>query len=135
MLVEDNPADVRLTEEALRDVSAGSLLTVANDGIEALSALFERLVQKAPLPDIVLLDLNLPRMNGREVLERIKADVALKHIPVIVLTTSYAEQDVLRSYDLGANAFINKSVDLDQFLETMRAFATFWLGSTRLWRA
>ena len=132
LLVEDNPADVRLTEEALKDVIACNRLTVASDGLEAYAVLLDRLARNVPLPDIVLLDLNLPRMDGREVLELLKGHEALRPIPVIVMTTSRAAQDVTRSYALGANAFINKSADLDEFFATMAAFAQFWLRSARL---
>lgn len=132
LLVEDNPADVRLTEEALKGVLAGSKLTVAHDGIEAYAVLLDRLSRSAALPDIVLLDLNLPRMDGREVLEHVKGHEALRQIPVVVMTTSRAAEDVMRSYALGANAFIHKSADLDEFFATMTAFAQFWLRSARL---
>lgn len=134
MLVEDNPADVRLTEEALKEVLVGNRLTVAHDGLEAYAILLDRLSRVAELPDLVLLDLNLPRMDGREVLEHLKVHETLKRIPVIVMTTSNAEQDVVRSYAAGANAFINKSADLDEFFTTMKGFAQFWLRSARLCR-
>lgn len=132
LLVEDSPADVRLTLEALREVGAGNRLTVANDGLEAMRVLKDRVGRRAPLPEVILLDLNLPRMDGREVLEAIKTSDALKHIPVIVLTTSRAEQDVVRSYALGANAFVIKSANLDEFVDKIRAFAKFWLDAARL---
>lgn len=132
LLVEDNPADVRLTEEALKHVLTGNRVTVAHDGIEAYAVLLDRLGRGVPLPDIVLLDLNLPRMDGREVLEHVKGHEALRQIPVVVMTTSRAAQDIARSYALGANAFINKSADLDEFFATMEAFAQFWLRSARV---
>jgi CheY-like chemotaxis protein len=132
LLVEDNPADVRLTEEALKDVIACNRLTIASDGLEAYAMLLDRLTRNVPLPHIVLLDLNLPRMDGREVLELLKGHEVLRPIPVIVMTTSHAAQDIARSYALGANAFINKSADLDEFFATMAAFAQFWLRAARL---
>jgi two-component system, chemotaxis family, response regulator Rcp1 len=134
LLVEDNPADVRLTLEALRDLSPDTLVTVAHDGIEALALLTDRRKQQRVLPDLVLLDLNLPRMPGREVLEKIKGTLALRHIPVVVLTTSQADQDVLDCYSRSANAVINKPVDFDRFVATMSAFAAFWLDEARIWR-
>jgi two-component system response regulator len=134
LLVEDHPADVRLTVEALKALGVPSQLTVANDGVEALATLRERTTRKETLPHIVLLDLNLPRMDGRELLKELKGNETFKHIPVVILTTSQAEQDVLSSYNLGANAFIHKPADLDQFFDTMKAFATFWLGTATLWR-
>jgi len=134
LLIEDDPADVRLTQEALRDTNAVVSITVAGNGSDALDVLLDRLHGKTSLPDIVLLDLNLPLMDGREFLEKINKHDGLKHIPVVVLTTSHAEQDIRQSCELGANAFINKSVDLDQFLATMKAFAAFWFGAARLWR-
>jgi CheY-like chemotaxis protein len=107
-------------------------LTVAYDGIEAYAVLLDRLRRSVALPDILLLDLNLPRMDGREVLEHVKGHEVLRRIPVVVMTTSRAAEDVTRSYALGANAFINKSADLDEFFATMAAFAQFWLRSVRL---
>jgi CheY-like chemotaxis protein len=132
LLIEDNPADVRLTEEALKGVLGRNKLIVANDGLEGYAVLLDRLRRSAPLPDIVLLDLNLPRMDGREVLEHVKGHEVLRRIPVVVMTTSRAAQDIARSYALGANAFIHKSPDLDEFFATMAAFAQFWLSSARL---
>jgi two-component system, chemotaxis family, response regulator Rcp1 len=129
LLVEDNPGDVRLTIEALRDSKVRNNLHVASDGVLAL----ERLRRKdLPRPDLILLDLNLPRKDGREVLAEVKADPALKTIPVVILTTSRAEQDVLRSYELQANCYITKPVDLDQFITVVKSIEDFWLTIVRL---
>jgi two-component system, chemotaxis family, response regulator Rcp1 len=135
LLVEDNPADVRLTVEAFKEARAPGYLTVARDGIEAVADLVERNRRKAQMPDLILLDLNLPRMDGREVLGQIKKTPGLKQIPVVVLTTSRAEQDLLRSYELGANAFINKPADVDLFFAAMKSLASFWFETARLRQA
>lgn len=133
LLVEDNPADVRLTIEALKDGKILNNLTVANDGVEALEILRrENGHGEAARPDIVLLDLNLPRLDGREVLQQIKDDPELRRIPVVVLTTSADEQDVLRMYDLHANCYITKPVDLEQFLDIVKTIEDFWLTVVRL---
>ena len=124
LLVEDNPGDVRLTIEALRDSKVRNNLQVATDGVMALERLRQR---DAPRPDLILLDLNLPKKDGREVLAEIKADPALKTIPVVILTTSRAEQDVLRSYELQANCYISKPVDLEQFITVVKSIEDFWL--------
>jgi CheY-like chemotaxis protein len=131
LLVEDNPADVRLTVEALKDARVQNRLRVARDGVEAMEVLADA---NAPTPDLILLDLNLPRKDGREVLQDIKRDEALKHIPVVILTTSQAEMDILRSYRLGANAVITKPVDLDQFVQVVHSIDEFWLQVVRLLR-
>ena len=128
LLVEDNPGDVRLTMEALRDAKVRNNLHVAKDGIEAMAFLrHEGQYASAIRPDLVLLDLNLPRKDGREVLAEIKADPELKTIPVVVLTTSRSEQDVLQSYQLQANCYISKPVDLEQFITVVRSIEDFWL--------
>lgn len=133
LLVEDNEGDVRLTREALREGKIRNNLSVAADGVEALRFLRrEGPHGDAPRPDLILLDLNLPRKNGQEVLEEIKSDPDLKRIPVVVLTTSDAEQDVLRSYDLHANCYITKPVVLDSFLEVVRSLEDFWVSIVRL---
>jgi CheY-like chemotaxis protein len=124
LLVEDNPGDVRLTIEALRDSTLAHRLSVARDGVEALAFLRR---EGGVRPDLILLDLNLPRKDGREVLSEIKADAALRTIPVVVLTTSRAEQDVLHSYELQANCYITKPVDLMQFMTVVRSIEDFWL--------
>jgi len=133
LLVEDNAADVRLTREALKDAKVHNQLHVAADGVEAI-ALLRREGRHAgsPRPDLVLLDLNLPKKDGREVLEEIKQDPGLQNIPVVILTTSQAEEDVLRSYQLRANAYVTKPVDLEQFLEVVRSIESFWLEIVRL---
>ena len=128
LLVEDNPGDVRLTQEALKDGRVLVNLTVAADGVEALDILNRRPGhENAARPDLILLDLNLPRKNGREVLEEIKADEDLKRIPVIVMTTSKAEQDIHKAYNLNANCYVTKPVDLDEFLDVVRSIEDFWL--------
>lgn len=133
LLVEDNAADIRLTQEALKDAKILNDLHVARDGVEAMDFLLRREgYEDVPRPDIVILDLNLPRKDGKEVLAELKGDPALRTIPVAVLTTSEAEADVLDSYDLGANCFLTKPVDLDQFLKVVQAVEEFWLGMVRL---
>ncbi len=133
LLVEDSPADVDLTREALEDAKVSNNLHVVADGVEALAFLRrEGPYAEAPRPDLILLDLNLPKKDGREVLAEIKADPALRRIPVVVLTTSEAEQDIVRSYDLHANCYITKPVDLDAFIEVVRSIEGFWLAIVRL---
>jgi chemotaxis family two-component system response regulator Rcp1 len=133
LLVEDNPGDVRLTREALKEAKVRNNLAVANDGVEALAYLRrEPPHQGATRPDLVLLDLNLPRKDGREVLAEIKADPDLRRLPVVVLTTSTAEQDILESYNLYANCYITKPVDLDQFLGIVTSIEDFWLTIVKL---
>jgi CheY-like chemotaxis protein len=128
LLVEDNPADVRLTREALKEGKVRNELNVVPDGVEALSYLRqEGKYRDARRPDLVLLDLNLPRMDGREVLREVKSDERLKTIPIVVLTTSAAEQDVARSYGLHANSYVTKPVDLDEFIAVIRSIEDFWL--------
>jgi two-component system, chemotaxis family, response regulator Rcp1 len=128
LLVEDNPGDVRLAIEALRESKVRNNLHVARDGVEGLAFLRrQEAYADAPRPDLILLDLNLPRKDGREVLAEIKADPALHTIPVVILTTSRAEQDVLRSYELQANCYITKPVDLDQFITVVKSIEDFWL--------
>jgi CheY-like chemotaxis protein len=128
LLVEDNPGDVRLTIEGLNEGKVRNNLHVAKDGVEALRFLRrEGEHHDAVRPDLILLDLNLPRMDGRQVLSEIKADAVLKTIPVVVLTTSRAEQDVLHSYQLQANCYITKPVDLEQFITVVKSIEDFWL--------
>jgi len=128
LLVEDNAGDVRLTEEALGEGNVPVRLRVARDGAEALNILHQRGSSTSETrPDIVLLDLNLPRKSGFEVLAEIKSDKELRRIPVIVLTTSKEEHDILRAYDLHANGFIVKPVDLDEFIRVVRSISDFWL--------
>ena len=128
LLVEDNAADVRLTKEALAEGKVYNNLHWTKDGVEALEFLHRKGKHKgAPKPDIILLDLNLPKKDGREVLQDIKNDDKLKRIPVVVLTTSQAEEDILRSYNLHANCYVTKPVDLDQFIKVVKSIDTFWL--------
>jgi len=133
LLVEDNPGDVRLTVEALKDAKVRNRLTVVGDGEAALAYLRrEGRYAEAQRPDLILLDLNLPRKDGREVLQEIKADESLRSIPVVVLTTSQAEQDIAKSYNLHANCYITKPVDLDRFVEVVRAIESFWFTIVKL---
>jgi two-component system, chemotaxis family, response regulator Rcp1 len=134
LLVEDNPADVRLTQEALKEAAhARTRLHVAGDGVEALEFLHRQgSFAGAPRPDLMLLDLNLPRVDGRQVLAEVKADPDLRRIPVVVLTTSPSEDDILHAYDQHVNSYIRKPVDLDQFLHVLRAIDDYWLGSVSL---
>jgi CheY-like chemotaxis protein len=133
LLVEDNPGDARLTREALKDGRVHHNLHVTADGVDALAFLRRTGVHAgAPRPDLILLDLNIPKMDGRQVLAEIKVDPDLVRIPVVVLTTSQAEEDIARSYDLHANCYINKPVDLDQFMTVVKAIEDFWLTVVRL---
>lgn len=133
LLVEDNPADVRLTREAMRDSKIRNHLSVVTDGEQALAFLRrEGKFADAILPDLILLDLNLPRKDGREVLAEIKGDPLLRLIPVVVLTTSQAEADILRTYQLHANCYVTKPVDLGQFMEVVRSIEEFWVIIVRL---
>lgn len=133
LLVEDNPGDARLTREAFREGKIANRISVAKDGVEALSFLNRQgHYAEAPRPDLILLDLNLPKKDGREVLATIKTDPNLRRIPVVVLTTSKAEEDILRSYDLHANCYLTKPVDLDQFITVIRSIEDFWLTVVKL---
>jgi len=133
LLVEDSPGDVTLTIEALRDAKVANNLHVARDGEEALRFLRqEGEFADKPRPDLVLLDLNMPRKDGREVLADMKADPVFKRIPVVVLTTSQSEDDVAAAYNLSANCYVAKPVDLDQFLGVVRAIDDFWLSLVKL---
>jgi CheY-like chemotaxis protein len=133
LLVEDNPGDARLTREALQLSKVRNALHHARDGEEALEFLRrEGRFAAAPTPDMILLDLNLPRRDGREVLEEIKADPKLMHIPVVILTSSQAEEDILRSYRLHANCFITKPVDLEQLTRVVQGIEQFWFTLVRL---
>ncbi|MGN6564738.1 MAG: response regulator [Thermomicrobiales bacterium] len=133
LLVEDSPGDVRLTKEALREGKIRNHLSVASDGELALAFLRrEGRYADAPRPDVILLDLNLPRKDGREVLTEIKADPQLRRIPVVVLTTSSNEEDIVRAYDLHANCFITKPVNLDQFISVVQSIESFWLTTVTL---
>jgi chemotaxis family two-component system response regulator Rcp1 len=133
LLVEDSPGDVRLTREAFKDAKVLIKLHVALDGAEAMTFLKrEGQHANAPRPDLILLDLNLPKKDGREVLEEIKQSLTLKSIPVVILTTSTSEADVLRSYELHANCYITKPVGLDGFLEVVKSIDNFWLSVVKL---
>jgi CheY-like chemotaxis protein len=128
LLVEDNPGDVRLTREALKEGKVYSNLHTVKDGVEAMEFLRRQgKYSSVPRPDIILLDLNLPKKDGREVLQEIKTDDQLKRIPVVVLTTSKAEEDVLRTYNLHANCYVTKPVDLEKFMVVVKSIDVFWL--------
>jgi two-component system, chemotaxis family, response regulator Rcp1 len=133
LLVEDNPGDVRLTKEALKDAKVLNEVFVASDGVEAMQFLHkEGKFTDVPLPDLILLDLNLPRKDGREVLAEIKKDPALKRIPVVILTTSKTDEDIIKTYDLHANAYVTKPVDLNRFIEIMHSLEEFWFTIVKL---
>lgn len=133
LLVEDSEPDVRLTMEALNEAKVKNRLWVVEDGVEAMEFLQRQGKHAtAPRPDLILLDLNLPRKDGRQVLKEIKADDSLKRIPVVILTTSKSEEDVLRAYDLHANCYISKPVDFNRFMEVVKSVEDFWLTVVRL---
>jgi CheY-like chemotaxis protein len=128
LLVEDSPGDVRLTREAFRQANAAIVMHVATDGVEAM----EFLLKEGVRPDLILLDLNLPRMDGREVLARIKSDDALKTIPTLILTTSQSDVDIAKAYQLGANCYLTKPVQLDAFDSLVASIVDFWVTKVRL---
>jgi two-component system, chemotaxis family, response regulator Rcp1 len=129
LLVEDSPSDAELTVEALREAKMRNRLSIVEDGVQAMEFLRRQgRYAHAPRPDLIMLDLNLPRKDGREVLSEIKADPALQSIPVVVLTTSRAEQDIIRSYNLHANCYVTKPVDFDRFVEVVHSIESFWLS-------
>lgn len=133
MLVEDSPGDVRLTREALKESKVRNNLHVTIDGVEAMAFLRrEGEYANAPKPDLILLDLNLPKKDGREVLAEIKSDEHLRSIPVVILTISQAEEDILRTYNLHANCYITKPVNFDRFVEVVRCIENFWLTIVKL---
>ena len=133
LIVEDNPGDVELAREALSDASIRKNLTVAEDGEQGLSLLRrEGSYRNAQRPDLILLDLNLPTINGREVLAEIKSDPDLRRIPVVILTSSEDDRDVVESYNLHANAYVVKPVDLDRYMQVIKAVEGFWLGFVKL---
>jgi chemotaxis family two-component system response regulator Rcp1 len=133
LMVEDNPGDVRLTLEALKEGKVRNNLHTVADGEEAMKFLRRQdTYAKAPRPDLILLDLNLPKKNGREVLAEIKDDPDLKRIPVVILTVSEAEQDIIKSYNLHANCYITKPVNLEQFIQVVRSIEDFWLSIVML---
>jgi chemotaxis family two-component system response regulator Rcp1 len=133
LLVEDSPGDVRLTQEAFRDANQSVHLHVVSDGVEAMAFLRrEQPHRDAPRPDLILLDLNLPKMDGREVLAQIKADDSLKTIPTVILTTSESEADIVKSYQLQANCYLSKPVQLDAFESLVKSINDFWLTKVKL---
>jgi chemotaxis family two-component system response regulator Rcp1 len=133
LLVEDNPGDVRLTIESLKEAKVHNHLYVVTDGVAAMDFLYRRgEYADAVRPDLILLDLNLPRMDGREVLAEIKEDASLRRIPVVILTTSESEEDIIRTYNLHANCYITKPVDLEQFVKVVRSVEDFWLSIVQL---
>ena len=133
LLVEDSPGDVRLTQEALKEGKVLNKLSVVEDGVEAMAFLRrEGKYTDVPRPDLILLDLNLPKKDGRQVLAEIKVDQNLKRIPVVILTTSKSEEDILKTYNLHANCYITKPVGLEQFLTVVKSVQHFWLGVVKL---
>jgi chemotaxis family two-component system response regulator Rcp1 len=133
LLVEDSAADIRLTIEALKEANARNNVSVAVDGVDAMDFLHRRGKHtNAPAPDLILLDLNLPKKDGREVLEEIKHDEAFRVIPVVILTTSQSEEDIVQSYQLNANAYVAKPAELDQFLAAVKSIERFWLEVVKL---
>jgi chemotaxis family two-component system response regulator Rcp1 len=129
LLVEDNPGDARLAIEALKDAKVHNNLSWVQDGVEAMTFLRrEGAYSDAPRPDVILLDLNLPKKDGREVLADVKADEDLRRIPVVILTVSGAEEDIVKTYNLHANCYIRKPIDLDQFMKVVKAIKDFWLS-------
>jgi CheY-like chemotaxis protein len=133
LLIEDNAGDARLATEALREAKVHNHLSWVTDGVEALAFLRRQgRHAEAPRPDLILLDLNLPRKDGREVLAEVKADPKLRRIPVVILTTSQAEEDILKAYHLNANCYISKPVDLDQFMKVIKTIKDFWLTIVKL---
>ncbi len=133
LLVEDNPGDVRLTREALKEAKVRNNLYVVEDGVEATAFLHkEGKYADAPRPDVILLDLNLPKKNGPELLAEIKQDPDLRYIPVVILTSSSSEEDIIRSYNLHANCYITKPVNLERFLDVVKSIDNFWLSVVTL---
>jgi CheY-like chemotaxis protein len=133
LLVEDNPGDVRLAQEALKESKVRNKLYIVDDGVEAMAFLRrEGKYGGSPRPDLILLDLNLPRKSGREVLEEVKSDDSLKRIPVVVLTVSRAEEDIMKAYDHHANCYITKPLDFNQFMEVTKSIDDFWLTIVKL---
>jgi CheY-like chemotaxis protein len=133
LLVEDNAGDARLAQEALKDSKVKNQLYIVSDGVEATDFLFKRNKYKdAPTPDLIILDLNLPKKDGREVLAEIKADEDLKRIPVVILTISKAEEDIVKAYNLHANCFITKPLNLNKFMDVVKSIEDFWLTIVKL---
>lgn len=133
LLIEDNEADVRLTKEGIKEAKIRNSLSIVNDGEAAMAYLNKQSpYQNTTTPDLILLDLNLPKMDGRQVLEEIKEDPNLKHIPVVILTSSNAEKDILKSYKLHANCYITKPIGLEQFVEVIKSIEDFWFSIVKL---
>ena len=133
LLIEDNSGDVRLAQKALKESKVKNQLHIVTDGVEATDFLFKRNDYKdAPRPDLIILDLNIPKKHGHEVLAEVKADEDLKRIPVIILTTSKAEEDILKTYNLHANCYITKPLDFDKFMEVIKSIGDFWLTIVKL---
>lgn len=133
LLVEDNPGDARLAQEALKESKLKNTLIIVGDGIEAMDYLNKKgKYENALKPDLILLDLNLPKKDGREVLKEIKQDERLKRIPVVILTISKAEEDILKSYNLHANCYVTKPLDLDQFMKVVKSIENFWFSIVKL---
>lgn len=133
LLVEDNPGDARLAIEALKESKINNTLFLVEDGVEAMDYLYRRgKYSKATRPDLIILDLNLPRKDGRQVLQEIKSDENLKRIPVVILTISKSEEDILKTYDLHANCFITKPLDINQFMKVVQAIQDFWFTIVKL---
>ena len=133
LLVEDNPADARLIKEVFKDTKTKNRLYVVKDGVEAMAFLNQEFeYADIPMPDVILLDLNLPRKDGREVLKELKEDDVLKRVPIVILTTSSAEEDIIKTYNNHANCYITKPVDFDQFLKVINSIEDFWLSVVKL---
>ncbi len=133
LLIEDNPGDVRLTKEALKECKIANKLHIALDGIEAMYFLIKKeKFKNSPRPDVILLDLNLPKKDGREVLAEIKQDKDLRRIPVVILTTSKSEEDVIKTYNLHANCYISKPIDMEQFIKVVKSIGDFWFTIVKL---
>ncbi len=133
LVVEDNAGDARLIKEVLNDNKIFSSLYIVNDGVEAMDFLLNKTKYKnSPRPDLIILDLNLPRKDGREVLNEIKTDENLMHIPIVIMTISQAEEDILRSYNLHANCYITKPIDLNQFIKVVKSIEEFWFSIVKL---
>ncbi len=133
LIVEDNPGDARLIREVLNTNKISNSLYIVNDGVEAMSFLKnEGRYEGVPKPDLIILDLNLPKKDGREVLAEIKADESLRHIPVVIMTISQAEEDILKSYKLHANCYITKSIDLNEFIKVIKSIEDFWFSVVKL---
>ncbi|HML05139.1 MAG TPA: response regulator [Methanobacterium sp.] len=133
LLVEDNPADARLIEEVFKDISLNNKIYIVKDGVDAINFLYNlNDFKEAPRPDIILLDLNLPRKDGREVLKEIKGDENLKSIPIVILTTSSAREDIIKTYRDRANCYVTKPVDFDEFFKVITAIEDFWLRIVKL---